>query len=182
MTHILHIDASAHIETGKSRAASAKTVADLGGTITRRDVAADPLPFVDGAWADARLTDPATRSAAEVETLALSDTLVAELQAADTLVIGTPLYNFGLPASLKAWMDLVARPRVTFEYKDGGPVGLLSGKKAIIVISTGGVPVGTPMDMLTPHLKLFLGFLGITDVDVRDANDVMAAQLETAMN
>ena len=175
MTQILHIDASAHIETGTSRKASAKIVSELGGNAIHRDVAANTLPFIDGAWADARLTDPDTRSAADAETLALSDTLVAELEAADTIVIGTPLYNFGVPASLKAWMDLVARPRKTFSYTPDGPVGHLAGKKAIVVVSSGGVPVGAPMNFLTPHLKLFLGFLGITDVDVRAASDVLDA-------
>lgn len=173
MPHILHIDASAHLASSTSRAASAKVVADLGGDATHRDLAADPLPFIDGAWADARLTDPETRSDEDKARLALSDALVAQLQAADTIVIGTPLYNFGAPATLKAWMDLVARPRVTFSYTPDGPVGHLSGKKAIIIVSSGGVPVGTPMDMLTPHLTLFLGFLGITDVEVKAAKDVI---------
>ena len=88
MTRILHIDASAHYDTSQSRKASAKLVAELGGDVTYRDVTAEPLPFVDAAWADARLTDPATRSDADKETLALSDTLIKELQDADTIVIG----------------------------------------------------------------------------------------------
>jgi len=102
MTHILHITASAHLETSASRAASATVVANLGGSVSERNLAADPLPFVTGEWANARLTDPATRSAADSAILALSDTLVAELRAADTIVIGTPIYNFAAPAVLKA--------------------------------------------------------------------------------
>jgi len=173
MTHILHIDASAHFDTSTSRAASAKIVKDLNGTITRRDLAADPLPFIDAAWADARLMDPATRSDADADLLALSDSLIAELQAADTIVIGAPIYNFSGPATLKAWMDLVARPRVTFQYTPDGPEGLLNGKKAIIVVASGGVPVGAPMDFLSPHLKLFLGFIGINDVEILAAKDII---------
>lgn len=173
MKHILHIDASAHLTTGLSRAAAAKLAADVGGTVTHRDVAATPLPFIDGAWADARLTDPAMRSAEDSERLILSDTLIAELQGADTIIIAAPIYNFAAPASLKAWMDLVARPGVTFTYTPEGPKGLLTGKKAILVISSGGVPVGSDVDFLTSHLKFFLGFIGITDVEVHAAKDIL---------
>ena len=175
MTHILHLDASAHFETSTSRKASQKIVDDLGGTVIRRDVATDLLPFVDGAWADARLTDPTARSSEDAERLALSDTLVAELSAADTIVIGTPIYNFSAPASLKAWMDLVARPGVTFRYTENGPEGLLGGKKAIVTVASGGVPVGSEMDFLSPHLRFFLGFMGITDVQINTAKDVIGA-------
>ena len=104
--------------------------------------------------------------------MALSDDLVAELQAADVIVIGVPLYNFGAPAVLKAWMDLVARPKVTFRYESGGPVGLLTGKKAIIAPASGGVPIGSAADHMTPQLKTFLAFLGITDVTIAQTDSV----------
>lgn len=169
MTHILHIDASANTETSISRAASAKLVAKMGGAVTYRDLAIDPLPQIDDVWAQARLTDPQGRSAQDTASLALSDTIVAEAIAADVIVIGTPLYNFAAPASLKAWMDLVARPRVTFKYTQDGPVGLLAGKKAVIAVASGGVPVGAPADFLSSHIRVFLEFLGITDVEIVDA-------------
>ena len=172
MTHILHIDASANLTNSISRAASYKVVADLGGTVTHRDLSRDPLPQIDGAWADARLTDPATRSQEDKDRLALSDTLIEELQAADTVVIGAPIYNFGAPASLKAWMDLVARPGVTFRYTESGPEGLLKGKRAIVTVASGGVPVGSDIDFLSSHLTFFLGFIGITDVEVLVAKDI----------
>ncbi|MCW1951795.1 MAG: NAD(P)H-dependent oxidoreductase [Octadecabacter sp.] len=172
MTHILHIDASANLTTSISRAASAKLVADLGGTVTYRDLAATPLPQINGPWADARLTDPEARSSDDQDRLALSDTLVAELQAADTIVIGTPVYNFASPASLKAWMDLVARPGVTFAYTAEGPKGLLEGKKAIVTVASGGTEIGSGIDFLTPHLQFFLGFIGITDVEFVAAKDI----------
>lgn len=175
MTHILHIDASANLMDSVSRAASAKIVADLGASVTHRDLTTDVLPQIDGAWAAARLTESATRSPEDTARLALSDVLVAELQAADTIVIGTPIYNFTSPASLKAWMDLVARPRVTFHYTENGPEGLLSGKKAIIAVASGGVPIGSDMDFLTPHLRHFLGFIGITDVEFVTAKDLVQA-------
>lgn len=175
MTKVLHITASAHIETSASRAASLSLIAGLNATqVTLRDLAADPLPQITGAWADARLTDPTDRSTEDAALLALSDTLIAEALAADTIVIAAPLYNFGAPAALKAWIDLLARPRVTFRYTDTGPVGLIEGKKALIVASSGGVPIGSGMDMMTPHLRLFLGFIGITDVTIFSDKDIAA--------
>ncbi len=176
MTRILHIDASANRSTSASRAASAKLVADLDGEVTYRDLAATPLPQIDGAWASARMTDPKTRSAEDAAHLALSDMLVAELQAADTIVIGTRVYNFASPASLKAWMDLVARPGVTFRYTDSGPEGLLKGKKVIVAVASGGTPIGSGFDHLTPHLRFFLGFIGITDVEFVPATEVARQQ------
>lgn len=167
MTTILHIDSSAELNTSKSRAASAAAVADLNATtVIRRDLALDPVPFVDNAWINARLVPGDQQSEADKAILALSDSLVGELQAADTIVMGVPIYNFGSPAVLKAWMDLVARPQVTFRYESNGPVGLLTGKKAIITAASGGVPIGSPVDHMTAHLKTFLGFLGITDITV----------------
>ena len=172
MSHILHIDASATLAESVSRAVGAQTVADLTpAQTTHRDLATTPLPQVTEAWVKARLVSPEDRTAAEAEVLALSDTLIAELDAADTVVIGLPLYNFGVPASLKAWMDLVARPGVTFRYTENGPEGLLKGKRAIVVFASGGVPMGAPVDFASPHLRQFLAFIGITDVTFVDARD-----------
>ena len=106
--------------------------------------------------------------------LAESDTLVAELEAADVLVIGTPIYNFAIPAALKAWFDQVARPRVTFRYTEDGSVGLLGGKKAYIVVASGGVPVGSPVDFATPYIRHMLGFLGISDVEIVAADSLLS--------
>jgi len=122
-----------------------------------------------------RLKAPEDLTEADRDVLAFSDTLIKELQDADTIVIGVPIYNFGSPASLKAWMDLVARPRVTFRYTEGGPEGLLKGKKAIITAASGGVPVGSDKDFATRHLTFFLGFLGITDVTIIDTKLAEAA-------
>lgn len=170
---ILHINASAQTDASVSRAATAHIVQTMSParTITR-DLAATPLPQVDATWVTARLVPQETRTAAQTESLALSDTLIAELQAADTLVIGMPIYNFGMPAALKAWVDLVARPKVTFAYTADGPVGLLTGKSAIVVVASGGVPMDSPADHATPHLRAVLAFLGITDVTFLAAPDV----------
>jgi FMN-dependent NADH-azoreductase len=167
MTTVLHIDSSAERINSKSRATSAQVVHDLTPTqVIRRDLAADSLPFIDNDWVKARLVPLDAQTDADRKTLAVSDMLVAELQAADTIVIGVPLYNFSGPATLKAWIDLVARPKVTFRYETDGPVGLLVNKRAIIVAASGGVPIGTAQDHLTPHLTTFLAFLGITDVTI----------------
>jgi FMN-dependent NADH-azoreductase len=94
------------------------------------------------------------------------------LKTADAVVIGVPVYNFSISAALKAWIDMVSRARLTFRYTENGPVGLLAGKKAYVVVATGGVPVGSPMDFATPYLRHALSFLGITDVEVIAADRV----------
>ena len=123
---------------------------------------------------NANFTPEADRDATQRDTLALSDQLVAELKAADTIVIGAPVYNFGVPAALKAWVDLVARAGLTFKYSETGPVGLLEGKRAIIAVATGGTPVGSDIDFATGYLKHIMGFIGIHDVEVIAADRVMA--------
>ena len=173
---VLHIDASVATETSRSRAASKAEVAAISPSkVIRRDLVADPLPFIDNTWAEARLKPRDTLTDADKSVLALSDKLVAELQAADTIVIGMPIYNFAAPASLKAWMDLVARPKVTFHYTENGPEGLLAGKKAVLAVASGGVPVGSDMDFASRHLTHFLNFIGISDVTVLDVKDLAAA-------
>jgi len=96
--------------------------------------------------------------------------LVEELKAADTIVIGAPIYNFNIPAALKAWIDLIARARLTFKYGENGPVGLLKNKKAYIVMASGGVPIGSAMDFASGYLQHVLAFVGITDVTIIDAS------------
>lgn len=108
----------------------------------------------------------ADRSPASAATLAFADDLIAELQAADVVVIGAPIYNFGVPAALKAWGDLVARAGTTFTYTEQGPVGLLHDRPTYIVAAAGGTPIGSDLDHGTTWLSFFLGFLGIRDVQV----------------
>jgi FMN-dependent NADH-azoreductase len=128
------------------------------------------------------------RSAAQRAALAESDALVAELAAADLLVIGVPIYNFGVPAALKAWVDMVARARLTFRYTENGPEGLLRGKRAYLVVASGGTAVGSEIDFATGYLRHVLGFLGIEDVQIiaadrgslrgeRDAVDAALGQI-----
>ncbi|NDP49270.1 MAG: FMN-dependent NADH-azoreductase [Sulfuriferula multivorans] len=167
---VLRVDASARVEGSITRQLAdlmisglQERVADV--TVTRRDVA-QGLPYVDTAWVNANFIDPASRSEAHRESLSGSDALVAEVMNADVWVIGVPIYNFGVPASLKAWIDQIARARLTFHYTDQGPQGLLTGKKVYILTATGGTEVGSEIDFATPWLKFVLGFLGITDVEV----------------
>jgi FMN-dependent NADH-azoreductase len=142
--------------------------------VTRRDLS-DGIPLVDEAWISANFTPEEERTAQHREALAESDALVAELQAADVVVIGSPIYNFGVPAALKAWVDMIARARLTFRYTANGPEGLLKGKKAYVVVASGGVPVDSPVDFATPYLRQALRFVGITDVDVIAADQLNKA-------
>jgi FMN-dependent NADH-azoreductase len=167
---VLRVDASARVEGSVTRQMADRLVdglaARMGGLdVSRRDLA-QGLPFVDADWVAANFTDPETRSAAQRQTLAGSDALVDEVKAADVWVIATPIYNFGVPASLKAWIDQIARARLTFRYTEQGPEGLLLNKKVYILMATGGTEVGGAIDFATPWLKFVLGFLGITDVEV----------------
>ena len=167
---VRRVDASARVEGSITRQLADQMIRGLQArvadvSVTRRDVALG-LPFVDSAWVNANFTDPAARSEAHRESLSGSYALVAEVMEADVWVIGVPIYNFGVPASLKAWIDQIARARRTFHYTDQGPMGLLTGKMVYILTATGGTEVGSEIDFATPWLKFVLGFLGITDIEV----------------
>ena len=167
MTHIvLNIQASARHDGSVTRQLSDKILTEIAAdqTITR-DLATG-LPLLDAAWLAANFTLADDRTDVQRETLALSDTLITEIKQADTIVIGSPVYNFSVPAVLKAWVDQIARVCVTFKYTPNGPVGLLSGKRAIIVIASGGTPVGSDIDFASGYLKHIMGFIGITDVTI----------------
>ncbi|MEM7695735.1 MAG: NAD(P)H-dependent oxidoreductase [Pseudomonadota bacterium] len=171
---LLAIHASGRHDGSLSRTLTAELIDHLADdTVVERDVAPG-LPVVDDAWIAANFTPEEDRTAEQRHTLALSDTLVAELEAADTLIIGTPIYNFGIPAALKAWIDLIARARKTFRYTENGPVGLLQGKRAFIVVTSGGTPIDAEIDFATPYLRHALAFIGITDVTVIPADRLMA--------
>ena len=166
---ILEINAAARYEGSISRDLVADLISALedrfGSADTKRRDLAKGLPFIDEEWVTANTTPEEERSEQHRKALAYSDELVAELQAADVLVIGAPIYNFSVPAVLKAWIDMVARARLTFRYTENGPEGLLTGKKAYIVVPSGGVPVGSEVDFATPYLRHALAFIGITDVE-----------------
>ncbi|NIJ38081.1 FMN-dependent NADH-azoreductase [Sphingopyxis panaciterrae] len=171
MTHILRIDASARNEGSTTRPLADQLVNRLveqgyGATVTRRDLNTAPPALLTESWIGANFTDEAARSDEQKAVLAGSDELIAELEAADTIVITAPIYNFAIPASLKAWVDLIARARRTFRYTEAGPEGLLKGKRAFIVFASGGVPLGSAVDFASGYLKHILAFVGITDVTI----------------
>lgn len=178
---ILRIDASARRSGSVSRDLVDKIVARFGPdvSITARDLAGG-LPLIDEAWVEANFTPAADRTPAQNDILSLSDTLIAEMREADTLLIGVPIYNFGVPAALKAWVDQIARAGVTFQYSEAGPKGLLSGKRAIIAIASGGTEAGSDIDFATGYLRHVLGFIGITHVDVITA-DRLAVDAEATL-
>ena len=177
MTNILHITSSiqgdASVSTALGKSLAEGLAAKSGASITTRNTAANDLPFVSAERFAANLAPAAERTEEQADLAAISDTLIAELQAADTIVISAPVYNFGVPASLKAWADLVARAGTTFKYTENGPVGLLEGKKAYITAASGGTPIGSDMDFMSSWLTFFLGFLGIKDVEVIAADGIM---------
>ncbi len=172
MKNILFVISSPSGWRSQSHQFASHVVDDLkirhpGATVTVRDVARNPLPHIDEAFVTGRLLPAGERSPAQARSLALSDALIAELEAADAVVLAVPMHNFGIPSSLKAWIDHVARPGRTFSYSAKGPEGLLKGKKAVLVLARGGVYSRGPlqqMDFQEPYLRSVLAFIGITNV------------------
>ena len=165
---ILRIDSSASTETGKSRLLTTRIIDELkklgkSPEVTVRDLN-ESLPQVDGSWIAANNTKAGDLADEQKKTLSLSDKLVAEIEAADTLIIGVAVYNFSIPASLKLWVDLICRAGKTFKYSDKGPEGLMTDKKAIICFASGGTPFGSDIDFASGYIRHILGFIGIKDV------------------
>jgi len=162
---VLRIDTSARKTESASRELADLVIERLAPTkVITRDLA-NPLPLIDETWVGANFTPPADRTAEQTAALELSETLVAEIKEADTVVIGLPVYNFSVPAVFKAWVDLVARAGVTFAYSEAGPKGLLEGKRAIVIVASGGVKLGSEADFSSAYVRFVLGFMGITDVE-----------------
>ncbi|MFS2179912.1 FMN-dependent NADH-azoreductase [Rhizobium pisi] len=139
-----------------------------GSVVVRRDLASNPLPHIDDLFTGAIRKPADARTTEEIAAIKTSDELVAELFAADTIVISTGLINFNIYSSLKTWIDNVARAGLTFKYTETGPVGLVTGKKVYVVLTSGGVysqGPAAPLNHAVPYLKSVLGFLGITDIE-----------------
>lgn len=173
---LLQVNSSGRFEGSVTRQLSELVVNQIkveqpGLNVISRDLATG-LPFIDEQWIGANFTPPEQRSSSHQETLSFSNELVSELQQADTIVIASPIYNFSIPAVLKAWIDLVARAQLTFKYTENGPQGLLKGKKAYVVVASGGVPIGSEMDFASGYLKQVLAFIGITEVTLIDASKI----------
>ena len=169
MTHILVLNSSVSGEASISRLLVADAVAELtardpAAQLVFRDLAADPIPHLLPSTVAGVRAQPSTP--AEHEARALSDKLIAELRAADVIVIGAPMYNFSVPTALRSWFDYVLRAGETFSYSEAGPKGLLSGKKVIVVESRGGLYSEGPaqaIDFQEPYLRQLLGFVGLAD-------------------
>jgi FMN-dependent NADH-azoreductase len=171
MTTLLQINASINHDNGLSSQLANQFVAAFQARnpeahIEVRNVAAaDSVPHLNAERFGAFITQPENRSAAQHAVVAYSDSLIDELRRADVIVLGLPMYNFGVPSQLKAYFDHVARAGVTFKYTEKGPVGLLTGKKVYVFAARGGVYEGTPLDTQTSYVRDFLRFLGISDVE-----------------
>lgn len=166
---ILQINASARREGANStkvanRVTERLQAANPGAAVTLRDLAANPVPVLDETMLGALFTPAEQRSAEQAAAVATYDALIAELQAHDAIVLGVPMYNFGVSSQFKSWIDAVARAGVTFQYTATGPQGLVKGKTVYVAFARGGLYRDTPNDSQTPYLKSVLGFLGMTDV------------------
>ncbi len=167
---LLQINTSLFAGNGQSSQLAERFVADYvaahPGTVrVLRDVASDPIPHLDGARFSAFLTPAASRDAAQNAVIAQSDALIAELKSADVIVLGLPMYNFGVPSQLKSYFDHIARAGETFRYTANGPVGLVTGKKVYVLATRGGLYEGTALDSQTTYVRDFLRFIGLDDVE-----------------
>ena len=170
MKTLLQIRSSIFSNDGQSSRLAERFVArwrasNPGGKVIVRDLAKEPVPHLDAARFGAFLAKPEERTPAQQAVVDYSDALIGELKRADVVVLGLPMYNFGVPSTLKAYFDHVARVGETFKYTEKGPVGLLTGKKVYVFAARGGMYAGTPNDTQTPFIRTFLSFLGMSDIE-----------------
>ncbi|MGI9274408.1 MAG: FMN-dependent NADH-azoreductase [Endozoicomonas sp.] len=170
MKTLLQIDSSLFGDAGQSSRLTRQFVEKYldqhpGTTIIRRDLAANPVPHLNAETFQGFMLQDSERNNLQKEVADLSDSLIKELQQADVLVLGLPMYNFSLPSTLKSWFDHIARAGITFRYTENGPEGLLKGKKACVLAARGGAYQGTPMDTQTDLVRQLLKFIGIEDVE-----------------
>lgn len=177
MSVLLRIDSSIKGGASVTRKLTDKLAERLGATkVIERET--QGLPQIDGAWLGAAYTPADARTDDHKATLALSDQMIEELRTADAIVIGMPLYNFGVTGPLKSWIDQICRVGETFKYGENGPVGLLANKPVYVVYASGGVPMGSAVDFASGYLKQVLGFVGLTNVQFISAEGVAAGEAE----
>ena len=167
---ILHINSSARLNNSNTRIIGQYLVDALGEPVVSRDLARQPLPPISAEDLVAVHGSSDSQRSSLQPQLTLSEQLIDELRSAETLVLGAPMYNFGVPASLKQWIDAVCRAGVSFKYTEQGPVGLLGVKRAFIVTATGGTPIGSEMDFVSRYLEHICRFIGINSVFHIDAS------------
>lgn len=168
--NILQINASARSAGANSTRLADAVTARLraqhpDAVVQLRDLAAEPHPVLDEPALAALFTPAEQRTPEQAARVALDDALIAQVQAVDVIVLGVPMYNFGVPVQLKTWIDAIARAGVTFRYTANGPEGLLKGKKVYVALARGGLYRDTPADSQVPYLKSVLAFLGMSDVE-----------------
>ena len=181
--HILRLDASASVDTSNSKKLGDELIARLmalhpGATVQQRDLNQE-IGFIDQNWVTANFTPIEQRSEIQQQRLAFSDELIEEIRRSDHIVLTTPMYNFGIPSTLKAWIDMICRAGATFQYTADGPVGLIKGKTVDIVITTGGVHLQSPVDFVTDYLKQVFRFIGIEDINIIGA-DAMSVDADSS--
>ncbi len=188
MTTLLRIDTSLREGGSDSRTLADRFVQRWhrrhpDGQVRVRDLAAEPVPHLDGATLAALAAEPGARDAEASARVARADALIDEFMDADEIVLAVPMYNFGIPSTLKAYLDHVARAGVTFRYTPEGPQGLAGGKRVTLLLTRGGRYTGSPLDHQSPYLRTFFNFLGITDVDevVAEGLNIDAASRERAL-
>lgn len=172
---LLRIDSSAAAQSTSRQLADEveAQLIDLGARkLTYHDLSTG-IPHIDQSWLAANMTEPGSRTESHCRQLALSDQYIQELRQADILLVSAPVYNFSLPSTLKVWLDHIARARETFRYTEQGPEGLLKNKKAIVVMSSGGTELGSDIDFAWRYLRHMLAFVGIQDVTLIDAGQIM---------
>ena len=166
---LLRVDACMKRHASTSRMLADRLVEKLSEkqdfSVVERDLAKG-VPFIDEQWIEANFTDPEERTPAHKQALAESDILVKELRQADILVMTVPIYNFGVPAAFKAWIDQVARARETFRYTDKGPQGLLEVRACYLIVTSGGTAIGSDTDFVSRYITLLFSFLGIRDIEI----------------
>ncbi len=167
---VLHIDSSARLSNSNTRIIGQYLVDTLGEPVISRDLAQQPLPPISAQDLVAVHGSSDNQRASLQAQLTLSEQLIDELKSADTLVLAAPMYNFGIPASLKQWIDAICRAGVSFKYTEQGPVGLLGIQRAFIITATGGTPLGSEMDFASRYLEHICRFLGISEVFHIDAS------------
>jgi FMN-dependent NADH-azoreductase len=186
MSTLLHIDSSPLADASITRRLSSEFVqtwkeANPKGEVITRDLTKTNFTGIDAQWIGAVYSPPDSLTTVQRELLALSDTLIAELQRADEWVLGVPMHNFSVPTVLKLWLDQIVRAGKTFAYLNGAPTGLLKNKKAHFVIASGGVyDPGSPLaslDFVQPYLRTIFGFMGVTDTSFHSASGVAAIRL-----
>ncbi|MEO1209706.1 MAG: FMN-dependent NADH-azoreductase [Cyanobacteria bacterium J06638_20] len=182
MAHLLHIDSSPRGDRSVSRGLTQEFVSEWASkqpdsTVAYRDLGHNPVPFVTEPQIAAAFSDPSTHTPEQAEAIRLSNELVDEFLAADYYVLGIPMYNFGVPAAFKAYIDQIVRVGRTFAIDEQGYKGLVHGKKLLAIVSQGGIysegSPAQPYDMQVPYLKLIFGFIGVTDVTIVSADNLM---------